>query len=327
MRPALAALSVALAAGAFPAAAAAVPSPDAVIAEVYGGGGNSGATLTTDFIELGNRGSAPVDLTGWSVQYLPAAPSPTSQWQVTPLTGAVVPGDRYLIAEASGAGGTEELPTPDATGTIPMSATAGTIALVTSTERLTCMTAADCAADTRIRDLLGYGSAVVREGTPSAATSNTTSAARAASLADTDDNGADFTVGAPTPDAAGSEPEPPTVARIHDIQGTTRMSPLDGEQVGRARHRHRRPRLRLLARLLDPGPEPDADPAHQRGRLRLHGARRPTVAVGRRGARHRHGRRVLSRRAPPPPSPVADRDDGRDLDRRLHRQRRPGARP
>src|SRR4030095_4244922 len=44
-------------------------SPDIVISEVYGGGGNSGATLTNDFIELYNRGSAPVDISTWSVQY------------------------------------------------------------------------------------------------------------------------------------------------------------------------------------------------------------------------------------------------------------------
>ena len=113
-----------------------------------------------------------------------------------------------------------------------MSATGGTVALVTSTDRLTCLTAADCAAAARIRDLLGYGTAIVREGTPSAAASNTTSAARGTSLADTDDNAADFTVGTPTPAGAGAEPEPPTVARIREIQGTTRLSPLDGKAVG-----------------------------------------------------------------------------------------------
>src|SRR5262245_49991630 len=34
----------------------ALPSTGLMIAEVYGGGGNSGATLTQDFIELGNAG-------------------------------------------------------------------------------------------------------------------------------------------------------------------------------------------------------------------------------------------------------------------------------
>ena len=48
-------------------------SPDVVISQVYGGGGNSGATITNDFIELYNRGTEPVPLDGWSVQYASSA--------------------------------------------------------------------------------------------------------------------------------------------------------------------------------------------------------------------------------------------------------------
>ena len=40
-----------------------------VISQVYGGGGNTGATFTHDFIELFNRGTSSVSLAGWSVQY------------------------------------------------------------------------------------------------------------------------------------------------------------------------------------------------------------------------------------------------------------------
>jgi len=52
--------------------ASAVPSPDLVISQVYGGGGNSGAPLNADFIELFNRGDAPRATTGLSVQYASA---------------------------------------------------------------------------------------------------------------------------------------------------------------------------------------------------------------------------------------------------------------
>jgi predicted extracellular nuclease len=45
----------------------AAPSTTVMINEVYGGGGNAGATYRRDFIELQNRGSATVDLDGWSV--------------------------------------------------------------------------------------------------------------------------------------------------------------------------------------------------------------------------------------------------------------------
>lgn len=238
------AVAVTLSATALPAAFAA-PSATAVISEVYGGGGNSGATLTRDFVELANAGSAAYDLSGFSVQYLPGAPSAGSLWQVSALTGSVAPGGRYLVAQAAGTGGTVALPAPDATGTVAMSAASGTVALVSGTTPLTCKTAADCAADTRIVDLVGYGSAVVREGAgPATGASATASVARAASLADTDDNGADLSAAAPTPvNAAGQtsgggtdpgdpgNPTEPGTVRVHDIQGTTRLSPLDGKAV------------------------------------------------------------------------------------------------
>ena len=40
-----------------------------VISQVYGGGGNSGATYKNDFIELYNAGDQSVDVSTWSVQY------------------------------------------------------------------------------------------------------------------------------------------------------------------------------------------------------------------------------------------------------------------
>lgn len=217
--------------------ASAAPSPQAVIAEVYGGGGNSGATLNQDFVELGNRSGEAVSLAGWTVQYLPAAPGPTSRWQATALTGSLAPNARYLVAEAKGTGGTLALPAPDATGSIAMSATGGTIALVRGAEPLTCLTAADCLADTRIVDIVGYGSAVVREGSPVTGASNTAAVARGTALADTDDNAADLAAGAPTPlNSRGEGPrdpgtDPGTTARVHEIQGTGRVSPKNGQQV------------------------------------------------------------------------------------------------
>src|SRR5215475_8220248 len=68
-----------------PAASAA--SATVVLSEVYGGGGNNGATYTNDFIELSNLAAAAQSLAGWSVQYQPAGG--TSTWQVTPLSGSV----------------------------------------------------------------------------------------------------------------------------------------------------------------------------------------------------------------------------------------------
>ena len=64
-------------------------SPDIVISQVYGGGGNSGAFYRNDFIELFNRGATSVNVTGWTVQY--AATTGTT-WQTTTLEGTISPG-------------------------------------------------------------------------------------------------------------------------------------------------------------------------------------------------------------------------------------------
>ncbi|MER5430791.1 endonuclease/exonuclease/phosphatase family protein [Streptomyces sp. NPDC002588] len=276
-------------------AAYATPSASVVISEVYGGGGNSGATLTRDFVELGNAGSAAYDLAGYSVQYLPGSPSSSSTWQVTALSGSVASGGRYLVAEAAGTGGTTALPTPDATGSIAMSATTGTIALVSGTTALTCKTAADCAADSRIVDLVGYGTAVVREGSgPVTGASNTASVARGPALSDTDDNAADLASGTPSPvnsagespgsgdgggDGGGDPTEPGTV-RVHDIQGTTRLSPLAGQTVTRVPGIVTGVRTSGSKGYWIQDPSADADPRTSEGVFVYTGSVTPTVAVG-----------------------------------------------
>lgn len=166
-----------------------------VISQVYGGGGNSGATLRNDFIELFNAGSSAVNLNGWSVQYASAT---GSTWQVTSLAAAsLAPGQYYLVQQAQGAGGTASLPTPDATGTIAMGATAGKVALVANTVPLSGANPSGGA----LQDLVGYGpTATGFEGAPTAALTNTTALLRAAQgCTDANDNTADFAIAAPSP--------------------------------------------------------------------------------------------------------------------------------
>jgi uncharacterized protein len=209
-----------------PHTSAGAVSPDIVISQVYGGGGNSGAPLNADFIELFNRGTTTVTLSGWSVQYASAS---GTTWLVTALSGTLPPGVHYLVGESSGSTGAA-LPTPDATGTTNMSATAGKVALVTNTTALGC--GSSCHAATGVRDFVGYGSANDQEGTATApAPSNTSADLRAAAGAtDTDSNGADFATGAPAPrnKAAGGGG---TGTRIHDIQGAAHISPKNGQAV------------------------------------------------------------------------------------------------
>lgn len=120
-----------------------------------------------------------------------------ASWQVTNLSGSLAPGQYFLIQEAMGAGGTTDLPTPDATGNIAMAATGGKVALVRNTTALT----GACPSDTSIADMVGYGGANCAEGNaPAPAPGNTTAALRKMDgCADTGNNAADFTTGPPNP--------------------------------------------------------------------------------------------------------------------------------
>ncbi len=282
----LVALTCVTAAAALTAPAEAASS-GVVVNEVYGGGGNSGATLTNDFIELANAGSASAAVDGWSVQYISASPGATTTWQVTPLTGALAGGGLYLIGEAAGTGGTTGLPATQATGSINMSGTSGTVALVDNSTALTCKTAADCAADSDIVDLVGYGTAVIHEGSADApGLSNTTSAQRS-TTADTDQNGADFTAAAPTPGAptagaggGGGGGATPGPLAIHDIQGTGFLSPQNGKAVTNV------PGIVTGARSAGSSkgfwiqdPNPDSNPATSEG-IFVFTSSTPTVSPG-----------------------------------------------
>ncbi len=172
-------------------------SPDIVISQVYGGGGNSGAPFTNDFIELFNRGTTTVDITGWAVQY---ASSTGASWSKTDLNGSLQPGQRYLIQEASGGAAGAPLPTPDATGSIAMAAGAGKIVLTSDNTLIPSGTS--CPAGSNVVDLVGYGGAAnCFEGSgPAPAISGAAAAVRAGGgCTETDNNSSDFTAGPVNP--------------------------------------------------------------------------------------------------------------------------------
>lgn len=167
----------------------AAQSQGVVISQVYGGGGNSGSVYTNDFIELFNASASPVSLNGWSVQYNSA--TGTGAWQVTNLNNFTLqPGQYYLIQQAAGTGGTTPLPTPNTTGTIAMSGTAGKIVLVNNTTALT-----GCPTTTGYVDLVGFGAtANCFEGAAAPAPSNSNSIIRGSNgCLDNNQNGTDFT--------------------------------------------------------------------------------------------------------------------------------------
>src|SRR5918911_635049 len=207
-----AALVVALACVLGVAHPAGAVSSTIVVSQVYGGGGNSGATYKNDFIELYNRSGSPVSVNGWSVQY--AATTGTT-WQRTAINGTIAAGGYYLVQEAAGAGGTTSLPPPDATGTINMSATAGKVVLMSNNTTIASGTVCPLTAV----DIVGYGSGTnCSETLPTATLGNTTAALRnGGGTVDTDNNSADFSVGAPNPRNSGDQA--PTVSSTNPADG------------------------------------------------------------------------------------------------------------
>lgn len=227
-------------------------SADLVISQVYGGGGNSGAPYTNDFVEIFNRGTTTVSLSGLSIQY--ASATGTGNFGSNPvvlLSGSLAPGQYYLVQLAGGATGAP-LPAPDATGAINASASAGKFALVNSTSGLACnggSTPCTPAQLALIIDLVGYGNANFFEGAPAPTLSNTTAALRNGNgCVETDNNANDFSAGPPNPrntsspanpcsapppppPMTGNCPDVPNVSLISQIQGATDISPCVGEEV------------------------------------------------------------------------------------------------
>lgn len=197
-----------------------------LISEVYGGGGNSRAAFSHDFVELFNPTDTEVDLSGWSVEYYSAS---GNLGNATELSGKIPAGGYFLIQQNPG-NNTDlpSLPTPDAIGTANMSGSQGSVKLIDATS-------------TEV-DLIGWGEAALFEGGAAPETSNPVSVQRTVAGVDTDNNAADFMVDTPTPEGTngGAAPEIPEVPEtpveaialsIAEIQGTGDSTPVAGQLV------------------------------------------------------------------------------------------------
>ena len=185
-------------------------APAVVISQVYGGGGNSNATFTHDYVELHNRGTDAVDVSGWSVQYASAT---GTTWKANVLPDATsMPAGGYLLIQlaTNGAVGAA-LPQPliDLSGGSNMSQTNGKVALVAGAAELS-----GCPAAGATVDLVAFGTGTCGEGTQAtdalsstkAAIRNGGSATPGTGCDDTDANASDFTVGTPEPRTSDSTP-------------------------------------------------------------------------------------------------------------------------
>ena len=208
-----------LAAGLTPVAAASAnpAGTGLVISEVYGGGGNSGATFLNDFIELYNPTASAISVDGWSVQYRSQAGNTAA---LTNLAGSVPAGGHYLVQEGGNAAVGDPLPTPDATGTLAMSGSNGVVLLANDTTPITALGNLAGNATTpppaNLVDMVGYGGASSFEtANTGVALTNSTSASRNAAGADTDNNADDFSEGTPEPHNSVVEGGP-AVAAVAD---------------------------------------------------------------------------------------------------------------
>jgi DNA/RNA endonuclease G (NUC1) len=206
-----------------------------VISQVYGGGGNSGATYANDFVELYNPTGNTFNLGGWTVQY--SAATNTGNFSgVEPLGGTIGPGQYYLIKLGSGGAIGTALPPAniDNNSTLNLSATAGKVALSNSNSTLT-GTCSTLLTDPHIVDFIGYGStANCSEGGNNAPTP--TDAASSLFRAgngdiDTNNNGNDFSNGAVNPRRTAPIQEVGPIVISTDPVSNDTIAPRDANLV------------------------------------------------------------------------------------------------
>ena len=180
--------------------------PDVIISEVYGGGGNSGAPLSHDFVELFNTTGAEIDISGWSIQYYSASGTTPSTTNVFVLPeGSKIPANgHFLIQCAAGSNEAGALPTPDAVAEsgMTMGAKSGKVALFSTGDAQDINDISSLLDNPNFKDYVPYGSATPVWGTALGVLTNATSATRKltnGSYEYTADVGADFEVVKPNP--------------------------------------------------------------------------------------------------------------------------------
>jgi hypothetical protein len=198
-------------------------TPLLAISQIYAGGNNASATYKNDFVEIFNRGTTTVNLSGYSVQYAPATSSTFTV--IATLTNVnLAPGQYYLIKLGPVGTTGADLPAPDVTGTTTdMAVGGGKVALVNGTTAITGSTltptsplasggGVGCPTSSNIVDFVGYGStATCFEGTgrAPAATTNARSVQRKlGGCQDTNDNSQDFTAPVTAPVARNTATTP-----------------------------------------------------------------------------------------------------------------------
>jgi hypothetical protein len=169
------------------------------ISQLYGGGGNTGATYSNDYIELFNNSGAAIDISGWSLQYQSSTSASDLGTCVNCLTvfpaGSSIPSCGYFLIQLACGTTVTNVPlpvtpdyavTPCGTAANNMSATSGKIALRNSSATGPC-------SNPNV-DLVGWGpAATCFETAPTAVLNNSTMLVRGGGgVTDNDNNATDF---------------------------------------------------------------------------------------------------------------------------------------
>jgi hypothetical protein len=214
--------------------------PDVIITEVYGGGGNSGAPYTNDFFELYNTTESIVEIGDWSIQYYSATGTGLASNIITIPTGSTIPVNGHFLIQGGGGATGVALPTPDATGTVNASGTAGKVILYTtlSAQTINSLDISTITSNEFFKDYVAYGTTSVPIwGTAmSANASNTTSASRKYvnnEYVYTQNIGADFETAVPDPQnsLSTSVNHPLDIVQITAFDGKIRFSATAGQVV------------------------------------------------------------------------------------------------
>ncbi|WP_406712340.1 ExeM/NucH family extracellular endonuclease [Trueperella pyogenes] len=246
-------------------AAATPDGKNVVISEVYTYGDSKGNEYR-DYVELYNPTDAPIDVSGWSVQYVAKTGKKTSG--KANLKGKIGARGYYLVLGKTSKYASVEL-NSDIEANLSIGGKDGFVALVNHQNSLTNLKSGDVSNADGFIDAVGYGNADKYEtaAAPSGGKDVKKALTRDAAGTDTNDNSKDFSVGEPTPHYSGGSalksgktpddhttpgddsvkpgkkpgkpgkgktkptPQPGQVTPIANIQGEGAVSPLKGKTV------------------------------------------------------------------------------------------------
>ncbi len=170
---------------------------DVVIAQIFGGGGGGGVGTNPDYVVLHNRGCAPVDINGWSLQYGTATGTALTQKIDMPAVSTIIPVGGYYLIETSAGANPIAVPADLTANNINMGGISGRVAIVNTTTLV-----ANPVTDPSVKDFVGFGNFSLNfEGAGSTVTGNNASAyfRKNSGNQDTNQNFNDFEFFVPAP--------------------------------------------------------------------------------------------------------------------------------